>query len=300
MSSHGDEPETHGQEKERIVVIMGATGTGKTKLSVELAAEFSGEVINSDKTQVYRGDLDIVTNKISAEEKCGVPHHLLDVLDPSAGEMSASEFQALASQAIRDIAARGGVPIVVGGSNSFVFALLTGSCDPQRYASLEQPLVEEEELRYDGCFIWLHVDAEVLTESLDRRIDQMLERGLVEELDRYFATEEGSKDQHSGLGQAIGVPEFRAYFTGEEDGRTEEAFAAALAAMKANTRELMEKQVKKIEQLASLGWQLLRVDATAVVAAKLAGEPDAAVAEALERDVVAPSKAAVARFLKGI
>ncbi|KAG6490539.1 adenylate isopentenyltransferase-like [Zingiber officinale] len=295
MSSHGDEDETHGEEKDRIVVIMGATGTGKSNLSIELSAAFSGEVINSDKIQVYRG-LDIVTNKISREESRGVPHHLFDAFDPAAGEMSASDFQALASQTIRDIAARGCIPIVVGGSNSFVFALLTGLCDPEHYASLEHRL---DELRYDGCFIWMHVDAEVLTESLDRRIDGMVERGMVEELDRYFATEEGSKNQHPGLGKAIGVSEFRAYFTGE-DGRTEEAFEAALAAMKANTRELMEKQVKKIEQLASLGWPLLRMDATAAVAAKLAGVPDAAVAEALETDVVGPSKAAVARFLQGL
>lgn len=305
MSSHGNDESTathaQGQEKQKIVVIMGATGTGKTKLSVELSGAFSGEVINSDKIQVYRG-LDIVANKISAEECCGVPHHLLDVFDPAAGEISASDFQELASQAISDIAARGSVPIVVGGSNSFVFALLTGSWDPKRYASLEQQLgrekEEEEELRYDGCFICLHVDAEVLAESLDRRVDEMAERGLVEELDGYFATEEGSKDQHPGLGKAIGVPEFRAYFT-EEGGRTEAAFEVALAAMKANTQELMEKQVRKIEQLASLGWPLLRVDATAAVAAKLAGEPDAAVAKALQRDVVEPSKAAVARFLQG-
>ncbi|XP_011102054.1 adenylate isopentenyltransferase 5, chloroplastic-like [Sesamum indicum] len=69
------------QGKDKVVVVLGATGTGKSRLAIDLATRFGAEVINSDKIQVYKG-LDIVTNKVSNEECHGVPHHLLGIIDP--------------------------------------------------------------------------------------------------------------------------------------------------------------------------------------------------------------------------
>ncbi|CAA7012811.1 unnamed protein product [Microthlaspi erraticum] len=108
--------------KEKVVVILGATGTGKSRLSVDLATRFSGEIINSDKIQFYNG-LEIATNQITIPERCGVPHHLLGELPPD-GELTASELRTLASRSISEIASRGKLPIIAGGSNSFVHALL--------------------------------------------------------------------------------------------------------------------------------------------------------------------------------
>ena len=108
----------------RILVIGGPTATGKTALSVRLAREFGGEVINADSTQVYRG-LDIGTAKPAAEERGGVPHHLFDIRDPDQ-QLTAKEWSALADAAIADIAARGKVPILAGGTGFWMRALLYG------------------------------------------------------------------------------------------------------------------------------------------------------------------------------
>uniref|UniRef100_J3MJF2 Adenylate isopentenyltransferase n=1 Tax=Oryza brachyantha TaxID=4533 RepID=J3MJF2_ORYBR len=83
--------------KHKAVVVMGATGTGKTRLAVDLALRFGGEVINSDKMQVYRG-LDVATNKVTAEECAGVPHHLIGVAHPDE-EFTAEDFRREASRA---------------------------------------------------------------------------------------------------------------------------------------------------------------------------------------------------------
>ncbi|CAL9063725.1 unnamed protein product [Musa banksii] len=295
---------SHGQGKEeekRVVVIMGATGTGKSKLSVDLSVMFSGEVVNSDKIQVYRG-LDITTNKIPVVERRGVPHHLLGELDPAAGELPPVGFRDLAERAIGDISARRRVPVLAGGSNSFIHALLSDRYDPRRdpfgpAGARWRRVTEVEGLRYRCCLLWVHVEAAVLAEHLDRRVDEMVGEGMVEELERYFAAE-GKAERHPGLGKAIGVPEFRGYFTGR-GGRTAAAYEAAVAAIKSNTRRLAEEQVRKIERLAELGWPLRLVNATNTVAARLAGEgPAAATTAPWRRDVAGPSAAAVERFLE--
>ncbi|XP_042386152.1 adenylate isopentenyltransferase-like [Zingiber officinale] len=277
--------------EQRVVVVMGATGTGKSKLSVQLSSIFGGEVINSDKIQVYRG-LDVTTNKMPVVDRRGVPHHLLGELDPSTGELPPAGFRSLASHLIGDISARGRIPVVAGGSNSFIHALLSNRFDPltDPFGGRWRPV--KEGLRYRCCLIWVHVEAAVLAEQLDRRVDEMVGEGMVEELERYFAVE-GESERHPGLGKAIGVPEFRSYFTGRGR-RTSAALEAALSAIKANTRWLAEAQVRKIDKLAAMGWPLRRVDATAAVAARLAGVPQAA---PWRSDVADPSVSAVAQFL---
>ncbi|TYZ62604.1 hypothetical protein PybrP1_002364 [[Pythium] brassicae (nom. inval.)] len=106
----------------KVLVVVGTTGAGKTKLSVDLAKAVGGEVINSDAMQLYRG-LDIATAKASVAERDGVPHHLLDVVEPS-GRVDVLAFKALALAAIEDVLARGKVPIIVGGTMYYTQALL--------------------------------------------------------------------------------------------------------------------------------------------------------------------------------
>lgn len=131
---------------EKVIVIMGATGTGKSRLSVDLATRFSGEIINSDKMQVYKG-LEITTNQISIPERCGVPHHLLGELPMDDGELTASKFKSMASQDISEIVSRGNLPIIAGGSNSFIHALLVDRFDPETYPFSSKASISSD-LRY--------------------------------------------------------------------------------------------------------------------------------------------------------
>ena len=105
-----------------MLVVVGTTGAGKTKLSVDLAKAVGGEIVNSDAMQMYRG-LDVATAKITEHEKQGVPHHLFDVVDPSS-RCDVLEFKRLALRTIDDILARGRVPIVVGGTMYYTQSIL--------------------------------------------------------------------------------------------------------------------------------------------------------------------------------
>lgn len=106
----------------RLVVVVGPTGVGKTRLSVALARAFDGEVVNADAMQVYAG-LPIATAKVTPEEAAGVPHHVLSTLQPWE-RADVREWRAAAARAIDDIRARGRLPIVVGGTMYYVQALI--------------------------------------------------------------------------------------------------------------------------------------------------------------------------------
>ncbi|MGQ1837207.1 tRNA (adenosine(37)-N6)-dimethylallyltransferase MiaA [Kocuria turfanensis] len=128
-----------------VVAVVGATGTGKTALGVELALRLGGEVVNADSMQFYRG-MDIGTAKATAEERRGVPHHLLDVLDVTE-EASVAGFQQQARTCFAQIRARGRVPVLVGGSGLYVRAALDvlelPGTDPRIRARLERELAAE-------------------------------------------------------------------------------------------------------------------------------------------------------------
>ena len=111
----------------RIVVIVGPTGAGKTRLSLGLAEHVGGEVISVDSQQVYLG-MDIGTGKATAEERARVPHHLLDVVRPDE-EMTMARYIELADHAIADVQARGKAVIVCGGTGLYVRGLLLGLFD---------------------------------------------------------------------------------------------------------------------------------------------------------------------------
>jgi tRNA dimethylallyltransferase len=105
-----------------LIVVVGATAVGKSDLAVDLALALSGEVINADSMQLYRG-MDIGTAKLTQEERKGVPHHLFDVWDVTKAA-SVAEYQELADAVIADINARGKVPVLVGGSGLYIRAAL--------------------------------------------------------------------------------------------------------------------------------------------------------------------------------
>ena len=130
-----------------LIILTGPTAVGKTELSIELAKELDGEVISADSMQVYRG-MDIGTAKISRVEMQGIPHHLIDILDPKE-PFDVVQFQQLARDTIRDITARGRIPIVVGGTGFYIQALLydidfTEEEDSSLRRKLEQQAETEE------------------------------------------------------------------------------------------------------------------------------------------------------------
>jgi tRNA dimethylallyltransferase len=130
-----------------VVAVVGPTATGKTALGIALARELGGEVVNADSMQLYRG-MDVGTAKAAADERGGIPHHLLDVW-PLAKTAAVADYQALARQAIADIRGRGALPVFVGGSGLYLRAAL----DPLEFPG-ESPQVRarlEDELAAHGA-----------------------------------------------------------------------------------------------------------------------------------------------------
>jgi tRNA dimethylallyltransferase len=130
-----------------LVVIVGATGTGKSELSLDIAEALAlrgtpAQIVNADAMQLYRG-MDIGTAKLPTSERRGVPHHLLDVLDPT-DDASVAQYQSDARTIIREIQSAGNVPILVGGSGLYVSSVIQNfqfpSRDPQVRARLEAEL----------------------------------------------------------------------------------------------------------------------------------------------------------------
>ncbi|XP_020110345.1 tRNA dimethylallyltransferase 2 isoform X1 [Ananas comosus] len=112
------------KKKGAVVVVMGATGAGKSRLAIDLASVFPGvEVVNADSMQVYHG-LDVVTNKPPPSDRNGVPHHLLGMIDASM-EFTSRDFRNLAIPIIDDILSRNGLPVIVGGTNYYIQALVS-------------------------------------------------------------------------------------------------------------------------------------------------------------------------------
>jgi len=113
----------------KLIVIVGPTASGKSDLGVCLAKKFDGEIVSADSRQVYKG-LDIGSGKITKKEMMGIPHHLLDVAS-SKRTFGVGQYQKLALKAIRDIQKRGKLPILVGGTPFYVYAVVDGYVFPE-------------------------------------------------------------------------------------------------------------------------------------------------------------------------
>ncbi len=110
------------EKKPPLIIVTGPTAVGKTALSVELALRVGGEIISADSMQVYRG-MDIGTAKVREEEKKGVPHYLIDILDPDE-EFNVTIFKQMAEERIADILSRGKIPIIAGGTGFYIQSVL--------------------------------------------------------------------------------------------------------------------------------------------------------------------------------
>src|SRR5690242_13853793 len=108
----------------RVLAVLGPTATGKSALGLALAERYGGEIINCDSTAVYRG-FDIGTDKLPAADRRGIPHHLVDIADPT-DDYTAARFARDAAAIVRDVHARGRMPILVGGTGFYYRALTRG------------------------------------------------------------------------------------------------------------------------------------------------------------------------------
>ena len=172
-------------DRDRVLAIVGPTATGKTDLSIKIASEFRAEVINADSRLVYRG-MDIGTAKPSDEEMARVPHHLIDLLPPTQSYNLAAYLRD-ARAVIRDIKARDALPIIVGGSGQYVWALLEGwkvpeiPVDADLRAELEQMLARRGLEHLQGKLMRLDPDAA-------SKIDMQNPRRVVRAIERAIAT----------------------------------------------------------------------------------------------------------------
>lgn len=270
---------------ERVIAIVGPTAVGKTKLGVEMAKFLNTEVISGDSAQIYKR-LDIGTAKITEEEMEGIPHHLIDIKEPTES-FSVYEFQQLVRAKITEINRKGKIPILVGGTGLYVRAVLYDyrfspggrtsafedqfngysneelhqllrKMDPEgaqeihlndrrrilrRLSILEEgekPEIVPPKLLYDALIIGLNMDRPLLYERINRRVDVMLEMGLLNEVKALY---------DDGIcPNIISYKEFVPYFNGEW------TLDEAVETLKKNTRRLAKRQMTFFKNQFDLTW----------------------------------------------
>jgi tRNA dimethylallyltransferase len=161
----------------RVIVICGATATGKSDIAIEIAQEIGAEIINADSMQLYRG-MDIGTAKLPEGERGGIPHHLLDVLDVSQ-DSTVAWYQEQARAAISEIHARGKDAVIVGGTGLYIKAILDDlnfpDTDPEVRAKLE---AEAEEFGAASLFTRLEELDPAAALAIDRANTRRIIRAL--------------------------------------------------------------------------------------------------------------------------
>lgn len=273
------------EKKIPLVILAGPTAVGKTALSIELAKALNGEIISADSMQVYRR-MDIGTAKITKEEMQGVPHHLIDICEPTE-EWNVMRFVKESERLIREIHERGHVPIVAGGTGFYIHALAYGAeFEEEETASelrkeLEQwstddlhnklkeldpvsaekihpnnrkrviraveyamdtghPISElnerlkQKESPYALCYLVLNLPREILYDRIEKRIDIMLEQGLVDEVRKL--KDEGC-DRSMVSMKGLGYKEILAYLDGEC------SLDEAVTILKRDTRHFAKRQL---------------------------------------------------------
>jgi len=282
-----------------VIVITGPTASGKTKVSIELAKRINGEIISADSMQIYKY-MDIGTAKVTEEEKQGIMHHLLDIVDPRQ-TFSVAEFKELALQCIREITQKGKNPIIAGGTGLYINALIynvqfsEADIDENLRKALEKEALEKgneylyEKLakidpvkasqihknnlkriiralevyektkkapsyhesmsmkvppEYNFIVFGINMKREVLYDRINRRVDMMMESGLVEEVENLY--------RHDMLGetaiQGLGYKEIIWYLRGEA------TLDEAVRILKRNTRRYAKRQMTWFKRIDGIIW----------------------------------------------
>lgn len=176
------------REKPFIVVIVGPTASGKTELSIELAKRIDGEIISGDSMQVYKY-MDIGTAKVTPEEMDGVPHHLIDILNPDDA-FSAYKFKNLAEALIDDITRRGKIPIIAGGTGLYIQSLIYNyeledeTITPEEKIIVKKKMKEIEQLNNQQLHDYLAQFDAISAENIHKNNRQRVLRAI----EYYFKT----------------------------------------------------------------------------------------------------------------
>ena len=174
----------HHPDRPLVLAVLGPTATGKSALAIALAERFRGEIVNCDSTAVYRG-FDIGTDKVPLAERRGIPHHVIDVVDPTE-EYTAAWYARDAAAAIADIVSRDGLPILAGGTGLYYRALTRGLFPgPGKDAGLRARLERSAERR---GVAWLHRLVHRVDPDSARRIQPRDRKRLVRALEVFFLT----------------------------------------------------------------------------------------------------------------
>jgi tRNA dimethylallyltransferase len=198
---------------QRLLAIVGPTATGKSALGIALAERFGGEIVSCDSTAVYRG-FDIGTDKVPLSEQRGIPHHMVDVVDPTE-EYSAARYAREASAVIRDITSRGKLPILVGGTGLYYRALTRGMFEgPGRDEPLRRRLEQVEARRGPGALHrWLATVDPASAERIQipdvKRLVRALEVWIVtgRPLTEHFAETASPLADYAVTAVALRIPE---------------------------------------------------------------------------------------------
>ncbi len=286
--------------KEPLIVLTGPTASGKTALSIELAKAIGGEIISADSMQVYR-QMDIGTAKIRPEEMEGIPHYLVDVLEPD-DPFNVVVFQQMAKAAMKKIRENGHIPIIVGGTGFYIQAILNDidfkeneddgyrshleamaasdggperlyemlrEVDPESTEKIHghntkrviraleyfhqtgQKISEhnEQESRkespYNFAYFVLNRPREILYERIDQRVDQMMEEGLVQEVQKL---KDRGYDRSLVSMQGLGYKEILAYLDGEL------SLEEAVYILKRDTRHFAKRQLTWFKREREVLW----------------------------------------------
>lgn len=277
------------KKKKPLIILAGPTAAGKTKISIRLAKAVGGEIISADSMQVYRY-MNIGSAKIRKEETEGVPHHLIDVLDPEE-EFHVARFQEMAKRVVQEIYARGRIPILVGGTGFYIQALLydidfSGGKEDTEYRGMLEAFAQKEgaealherlkevdpksaemihannvkrviralefyhqtgtkisehnekERQKVSPYLFLYFvlgdDRRQLYERIDRRVDKMMEEGLVEEVARL--KQRGCRKGMVSM-QGLGYKEVLSFLDGET------SLEEAVRLLKRDTRHFAKRQI---------------------------------------------------------
>jgi len=171
--------------KEKVIVIGGPTATGKTALSIELAKQVNGEIISADSMLIYKG-MDIGTAKPTIEEREGIAHYMIDVIEPNQ-RFSVADYKKGAIKAIEEILKKGKVPIIVGGTGLYIDTLIYGIDYPDIEIDLEYRKKLEERIEKEGLDK-LYEEAKEIDSEAIQKISQNDQKRICRILELYQAT----------------------------------------------------------------------------------------------------------------
>ena len=292
------------QPKPRILCVVGSTASGKTSLAVELAIQLNGEIVSCDSMQIYKG-MNVGTATPDETERRGVPHHLMDFVDPTDSRgYSCADYVRDARAAVEDILAKGKLPILCGGTGLYLDAFLRGGSfeitdsdptlraelcalaeregnealhailrevDPEAAEAIHPNNVKrvaraieickttgrrksdldresrEPDCPYDAVVIGLHYNnRQTLYDRIDRRVDLMMEQGLLEET--RLLREAGVFDLCQTAAQAIGYKELFPYLDGEA------TLESCVEVLKMATRRYAKRQITWFRAKSYVQW----------------------------------------------